>query len=88
MPHSLPLEENKNPVDEDTILPDAPPMIAEAADADAKDDLDSSCAVKASSNGPVKLEDLFDDDEEDEEFPSSAITDETAPGSSPPATVP
>ncbi|KAL9031222.1 MAG: hypothetical protein Q9196_000722 [Gyalolechia fulgens] len=87
MPHSLLSEENTSPADEDSILPDAPLVNPEPHDVEAEDDLDG--VVHATPNIPVKLEDLFDDDEEeDDEFPSSGITNENPPSSSPPASLP
>ncbi|KAL8840228.1 MAG: hypothetical protein Q9170_001435 [Blastenia crenularia] len=63
-------------VDEDSILPDAPPANPEVSMTEVRGDLDNSHAVmQDASKAGVKLEDLFDDEEEDdEEFPSSSAT--------------
>lgn len=71
-------------MDQDSALPDAPPACLEFSDADDKDDLGgSNVAVQDTSNTNVKLEDLFDEDD-DEEFPSSGVPKEDVPSSSPP----
>ena len=89
MPHSISTEEIKPSMDEDSILPDAPPANAEAPNAEDGDSDSSPNTVKEPSQSAVKLEDLFDDDEEeDEEFPSSGNTNGAAPSSSPPASPP
>lgn len=87
MPHSVSAEEPKDPMDEDSILPDAPPVGLEASESDDGQIDDSSNAViQDPSKENIKLEDLFDDDD-DEKFPSSSLSNETA-NSSPPASPP
>lgn len=83
MPHST-LDDNAMPsprqASEDEIMPDAPAP----KDENVEKPTDLAHAVEAQKE-EVKLEDLFnDDDSEDEEFPSSSIPD-TKIESSPPA---
>lgn len=87
MPHSLSSEENQYSADEDGVLPDAPPADPGASDVQAGGDSGSpDTLMQESSKVEVKLEDLFaDEDDEDEEFPSSGMADGSAPESSPPA---
>ncbi|KAL8675913.1 MAG: hypothetical protein Q9224_007352, partial [Gallowayella concinna] len=75
MPHSISPAESPASIDEDSTLPDAPPANLDKAEADNKDHLSgSNIVVQGPSKENVKLEDLFDDDEEDEEFPSSSMS--------------
>ncbi|KAL8700302.1 MAG: hypothetical protein Q9201_005521 [Fulgogasparrea decipioides] len=84
MPHSTSPNGSSDQMDEDSILPDAPPADFEASDSSHADKLDGSyVVVQDPKKENVKLEDLFDDDE-DEEFPSSGASKEN-PSSSPPA---
>ncbi|KAL8774970.1 MAG: hypothetical protein Q9209_000449 [Squamulea sp. 1 TL-2023] len=89
MPHSISPTDTKDPVDEDSTLPDAPPAELVASDGGDIYGLDGSHVVvqdPASSN--VKLEDLFDDEDEEDEFPSSAMSKEDVSSSSPPPSPP
>lgn len=84
MPHSL---SSEGTLEEDSVLTDAPPAIPTASDVEDKGDSGSSPgAAEDHVKAAVKLEDMFDD-EEDEEFPSSGVTDGVAQ-SSPPLTGP
>lgn len=83
MPHSVSPE--ASPAAEDSVLPDAPPEPISEPDQDLSSShgdtptpsngnaVDGS--VKPVPKEDIKLEDLFDDDEEDEEFPSSSAPD-------------
>lgn len=73
--------------EDDSILPDAP--LQALGDVKEEEDSEGSAGeagqTNATSKPDVKLEDLFnDDDESDEEFPSSSIPN-GEPESSPPA---
>lgn len=81
MPHSTSADASNTPMDEDSVLPDAPPAALEASDSDHVENVEEDPTKEN-----VKLEDLFDDDD-DEEFPSSGVSGET-PSSSPPAASP
>ncbi|KAL9581701.1 MAG: hypothetical protein Q9212_003740 [Teloschistes hypoglaucus] len=87
MPHSVSAKEPKSPMDEDTVLPDAPPAGLESSDSD-DGPVDNSpiTAIQDPAKENIKLEDLFDDDD-DEEFPSSGLSNDTS-NSSPPASPP
>ena len=75
---AVPQSDSKDMVDQDSTLPDASPLPKE------EDSLGGSNTVaQGPSNANVKLEDLFDEDD-DEEFPSSGVSKEDAPSSSPP----
>lgn len=87
MPHSTPSNKSDSLEDDDDLLPDAPP--ANAAD---MTDLagDAAMELDEGENGvdkmDVKLQDLFDDmDEEDDEFSSSKVDSKVKIESSPPA---
>ncbi|KAI4106277.1 MAG: hypothetical protein L6R37_002259 [Teloschistes peruensis] len=85
--HSVSAEEPENLMDEDSILPDAPPAGLEFSESDDGQGNNSPNAVmQNAAKENIKLEDLFDDDD-DEKFPSSGLSNETA-NSSPPATPP
>ncbi|KAL8656604.1 MAG: hypothetical protein Q9210_000142 [Variospora velana] len=86
MPHSL---SSEGTLEEDSVLTDAPPAIPTASDVEDKGGPGSSPgAAEDHVKAAVRLEDLFaDDDEEDEEFPNSGVTDGAAQ-SSPPVTGP
>ncbi|KAI9877456.1 MAG: hypothetical protein M1830_003840 [Pleopsidium flavum] len=91
MPHSVSPE--ASPPAEDSILPDAPPEPLLGPDEDLSNGHSDATiqadgnpvygSVKSAANTEVKLEDLFSDEDEDEEFPSSSATDAKM-GSSPP----
>lgn len=87
MPHSAPSDKSDSPEDEDDLLPDAPP--ANAADmtesaGDVAMDLDEG--KSAAEKMDVRLQDLFNDmDEEDDEFSSSKVDSKVKIESSPPA---
>ncbi len=85
MPHSLSSEGNLDSADEDGVLPDAPPADPGASNVDVGGDSGSPhTLMHEPSQADIKLEDLFADDDEDEEFPSSGVTDASALESSPP----
>lgn len=93
MPHSTAPEIALSPEDiaEDSILPDAPRSLNnEEEDAENEGSNDGECPnndlSKTSLETGMKLEDLFDDEDEDEEFPSSSIPDAKAKSS--PSAVP
>ncbi|KAL8669239.1 MAG: hypothetical protein Q9168_006166 [Polycauliona sp. 1 TL-2023] len=69
-------------MDQDSALPDAATACLEGPNPE-----DENLAEHDRSDANVKLEDLFDEDD-DEEFPSSAPSKEHEPGSSPPASPP
>lgn len=81
MPHSVSPEDSPMPVDEDGVLPDAPTnptTEAESSQDESKPTPEKSANdnEQSESKGDVKLEDLFnDEDDEDEEFPSSSAVD-------------
>ena len=94
MPHSVSPEASPQ---EDSILPDAPPhALIEAENDESTDDLAKGDSLVTDATKidhkttEVKLEDLFNtDDEEDEEFPSSSAQSGSnlgkMDGNSPPA---
>ncbi len=72
--------------DQDSVLPDAPPLPSDDVD-NLSQNPSHSPPANGTSNADVKLEDLFnDDDSQDEEFPSSSVLDDE-PKSSPPAQI-
>lgn len=80
MPHSTSPEPSSRLEEEDGVLPDAPPaepsQDEEAAGSDRSTDavMYSVEVATDSSKMDIKLDDMFDDDEdEDEEFPSSGL---------------
>ena len=92
MPHSVSRE--TSPEVQDNVLPDAPPeRTTEEKDLDGSSDslsgadAEESRERKPKSVADVKLEDLFNSDDEDEEFPTSSAPDDggKVKGSSPPA---
>ena len=92
MPHSVSSE--TSPAVEDSLLPDARPEqpnedrdLDDSGDSVSAKDLEESEAKKPTSTADVKLEDLFNSDDEDDEFPTSSALDDGAKveGSSPPA---
>ena len=80
MPHSTAadLVTPSSPLEEDSELPDAPPYaldVKEEREGDKEKDLEIGVPVREGLKPDIKLEDLFDDvDDEDEEFPSSGAT--------------
>ena len=80
MPHSTAadLVTSCSPLEEDSELPDAPPQaldITEESEGDNQKELGRGVPVQEELKPDIKLEDLFNDvDEEDEEFPSSRAT--------------
>lgn len=89
MPHSVSAEEPRTPMDEDSVLPDAPPAGLESSESDdGQMDSSPNAAIQDPAKENIKLEDLFADDDDDEEFPSSGFSNETANSSSPPASPP
>ena len=80
MPHSTAadLVTPSSPLEEDSELPDAPPHaldVKEESEGDNQKDLETGVPVREDLKPDIKLEDLFDDvDDEDEEFPSSGAT--------------
>ena len=91
MPHSISPE--ASPAEEDSLLPDAPPEpLAEETDGHESENSPSrhdqnETPTRVPKSAEVKLEDLFNTDDEDDEFPTSSAPDGTAKveGSSPPA---
>lgn len=74
MPHSVSSNESPPPDrGDDEVLPDAPP---------AADNANAPEEQKAGAN--VRLEDLFADDDDDEEFPASSVADVKMASSPPP----
>ncbi|KAL8862548.1 MAG: hypothetical protein Q9178_001046 [Gyalolechia marmorata] len=89
MPHSVSPIDSKDPMDQDSTLPDAPPARLASPDVEDKTNLGGSyVVVQDPANANIKLEDLFDDDDDDEEFPSSGVSKEDVPSSSPPPSPP
>ena len=89
MPHSTAadLVTPSSPLEEDSELPDAPPHALDIQDNRGDDRRISGIETPAQEElkTDIKLEDLFnDDDEDDEEFPSSGATTGMV-GHSPPA---
>lgn len=82
------------PVEEDTVLPDAPPqsphrlsrLRGEEASRSSEKALHVDDSTRPASNTDVELEDLFGDDD-DEEFPSSGVTGGNVESSPPTAPV-
>ena len=80
MPHSTAadLVIPSSPLEEDSELPDAPPHalnVKEEGEGDNQKELETVISVREDLKPDIKLEDLFDDvDDEDEEFPSSGAT--------------
>lgn len=79
MPHSTAadLVTPSSPLEEDSELPDAPPHVLhvqEDREGNNQKELENGGPVQEEIKTDVKLEDLFDDDEDDEEFPSSGAT--------------
>lgn len=80
MPHSTvaDLVTPSSPLEEDSELPDAPPHaldIQEDRERENQKELETGGPVQEEKKTDIKLEDLFNDDEEDdEEFPSSGAT--------------
>lgn len=80
MPHSTAADllTPCSPLDEDSELPDASPHalnIKEEREGDNQKESGSGIPVQEELKPDIKLEDLFNDvDEEDEEFPSSGAT--------------
>lgn len=88
MPHSTPSDKSDSQEDEDDLLPDAPaPNAADTTDLAG----DVAMKMEEGENGEdkmdVKLQDLFNDmDEEDDEFSSSKVDSNVKiESSSPPA---
>ena len=86
MPHSIPTDKSDSPEEAYDLLPDAPPANAgtmtELAD-DGAMELDEG--TNAGDKMDVKLQDLFNDmDEEDDEFSSSKAGSKVKTESSPP----
>lgn len=82
MPHSTSPEASPRSEEEDSVLPDAPPADPsedeETAVTEGSTDIvmHSVEATKDSSKTDIKLEDLFDDDEDEDDefsFPSSGL---------------
>ncbi|KAL8902249.1 MAG: hypothetical protein Q9192_000124 [Flavoplaca navasiana] len=86
MPHSIPQSNSKDSVDQDSTVPDAPPASLERPGPEDDSLSGSNVVAQGRSNANVKLEDLFDEDD-DEEFPSSGLSKD-APSSSPPPSPP
>lgn len=86
MPHSLPPDKSDSQEDDYDLLPDAPPANAATMTELAGDgamELDEG--NNAVDKMDVKLQDLFDDmDEEDDEFSSSKADSKVKTESSPP----
>lgn len=70
MPHSVLLSESPAPARDDEVLPDAP--LEEPANAPQDEPADVAQGNGAERTTSTKLEDLFADDDDDDEFPSSA----------------
>lgn len=94
MPHSTSEELSHIPDHEDSLMPDAPAngIDIENEDAENSDPSDPyvppTRAIGDAAKIDVKLEDLFnDDDEDDEEFPSSGPSNGNIPSSPPAAPV-
>ena len=79
MPHSTAadLVTPSSPLEEDSELPDAPPHVLGVQEerGDDQKELEIEGPTQEELKTDIKLEDLFNDDEEDdEEFPSSGAT--------------
>lgn len=86
MPHSVSPEPSSPATEsreEDSTLPDAPTHNVDQQDIALKGD-DPESTATGSVKEEVRLEDLFNDDDEDDEFPSSSPPDAKVE-SSPPA---
>ena len=71
MPHST--STTPPPLDDDSSLPDAPSQSTnEHGDSGGEIGIGKDDKIKID----IKLEDIFNDEDEDEEFPSSAATNE------------
>ena len=94
MPHSVSPAPSSSGQQEDVTLPDAPPEIVSSPEnglgtvSSYEAKAGNEGAVKKPSSGDIKLEDLFNDDEsDDEEFPSSSATNGKLESSPPAAPV-
>jgi len=94
MPHSTSEELSPAPNQEDSLMPDAPAngIDIENEDAESSDPSDPyvppTSTISDAAKTDVKLEDLFnDDDEDDEEFPSSGPSSGNIPSIPPAAPV-
>lgn len=87
MPHSTPSDESVSQEDEDDILPDAPPTNAtDTTDLPGDDIMECEEGKHDVDKMDIKLQDLFNDmDEEDDEFSSSKLDPKVKTESSPPA---
>jgi len=93
MPHSTLSDSSvlHSPVAGNDMLPDAPPPslvnLSEMEGSDSGDVTKIEYSAKSTQKSETRLEDLFneDDDEEDEEFPSSRMQDEKVDSSPPKA---
>lgn len=87
MPHSTPSDQSDSQEDEDDLLPDAPPTDAtDATDLPGDVAMESEEEKIEEEKMDVKLQDLFNDmDEEDDEFSSSRPDSKVKTESSPPA---
>lgn len=86
MPHSIPSDKSDSLEDEYDLMPDAPSANAAAM---AESAGDGAMELDEGNNGvdkmDVKLQDLFDDmDEDDDEFSSSKVDSKVKTESSPP----
>ena len=90
MPHSTVTEPvvPSSPAEEDSVLPDAPPQALDYVKAEIEDEnkTERGDSMSKAPYADVKLEDLFNDgdDEDNDEFLSSAAVT-AKPESSPPA---
>ncbi|KAL8953011.1 MAG: hypothetical protein Q9222_001126 [Ikaeria aurantiellina] len=75
-----------DPMDEDTVKPATAPTNPAAGDGNGMDCSDADAPNPP--KGDIKLEDLFDGEEDDDEFPSSGVSTSTPPNSSPPTSPP
>ena len=74
MPHAISPERASQ---EDETLPDAPPEAAsELASGPSAKDEGEAVGPPEPAKADVKLEDLFNDMDDDEEFPASSVQDE------------
>ena len=79
MPHSVSSNDSPKRVGEDDILPDAPPI--ESANPAVQEEMGTGGTENVKAG--VKLEDMFNDDEDDE-FPASSAADAKTESSPPP----
>ncbi len=70
MPHSVSPPGSSAAPQEDSIIPDAPLHALNDSDSSSSRDENNGKGVKQDSKADVRLEDFFDEDD-DEEFPSS-----------------